>query len=111
MKLTIALIICAVLTLAYMLSKIRKGQIKTADAVFWFIFAACLVIVAIFPQIVFFVSDLLGVESPANLVFLCVVAVLVIREFGSTVKIAKLQSRVEQLVQYEALNDCDTNQK
>lgn len=105
MKLTIALIIGAILILCYMLRKIRKSQIQTADALFWFVLAVCLVVIAVFPQIIFFFAELLGIQSPANFVFLCVVGVLLIREFSQTTKIAQLQARMAQLAQYEALKD------
>lgn len=105
MKLTIALIIGAILILCYMLRKIRKSQIQTSDALFWFALAVGLVIIAVFPQIIFFFAELLGIQSPANFVFLCVVGVLLIREFSQTTKIAQLQARIVQLVQYEALRD------
>ncbi|WP_165062555.1 DUF2304 domain-containing protein [Adlercreutzia sp. ZJ154] len=104
MKLTIALILGAVLTLCYMLRKIRKSQLQTSDAIFWFVFAVCLVIIAIFPQIVFFLSDLLGIQSPSNFVFLCVVAVLLLREFIQTAEIARLKEKMAQLAQTDALN-------
>lgn len=103
MRLTIALIIGAFLTLAYMLQKIRKSQIQTSDAIFWFVFAICLVVIAIFPQIAFFFSDLLGFQSPSNFVFLCVVAVLVLKEFMQTVEIARLKEKLASLAQNDAL--------
>lgn len=107
MKLTIALIIGAIITFCYMLQKIRKSQIQTSDAIFWFIFAGCLVIIAIFPQIIFFFASLLGIQSPANFVFLCAVAVLLLREFIQTAEIARLKNKLDQLAQYEALDNHD----
>lgn len=107
MKLTIALIVGAILILCYMLRQIRKSQIQTSDALFWFVLAVCLVVIAIFPQIIFFFSDLLGIQSPANFVFLCVVGVLLIREFSQMTKISQLHNQVAQLAQSEALRDED----
>lgn len=102
---TIVLIIGAVVAFAYILRKIRKSEIKIADSTFWFLFAASLVLLAIFPQIAYFFSDLLQVQSPSNFVFLYVIAVLVIREFLTTVEISKLRARVTQLTQQKALED------
>ena len=85
----ILLVIGAVCVFAYILRKIRKSEIKIADSTFWFLFAASLVLLAIFPQIAYFFSDLLQVQSPSNFVFLYVIAVLVIREFLTTVEISK----------------------
>ena len=50
----IILVIGAILALAYVVVKIRHNQLATADAVFWFVLALVLIIMAIFPQIVYF---------------------------------------------------------
>lgn len=101
------LIAGAVLILAVMMRKIRRSEVKISDSLFWFFFVASLVILAIFPEIAFFFSGLLGVESPANLLFLYVIAVMVIREFMSTAEISRLRSKVTALTQELALDDID----
>lgn len=98
------LIAAAILALVYIVRKIRHEELEIANATFWFLFSAALVLIAAFPQIVFFFSDLLGIESPANFVFLAIVAILVIREFFTTVEIARLRKRLVALAQYEALH-------
>lgn len=101
----VVLIICALCVFAYILRKIRKSEITIADSTFWFLFAASLVLLAVFPQIAFFLSNLLQIQSPSNFVFLYVIAVLVIREFTATVELSKLRARLTSLTQREALND------
>ena len=103
--LRLALIIGAVLMLAYVLNKIRKSQLLTNDAVFWFIFAGCLVVIAVFPQIAFWLSDLIGIQSPVNLVFLVIVAILIIKLLSMSVENAKLKQKTDRLVQHIALQD------
>lgn len=101
--LTLLLVAGAALTLAFVILKVRKSEIKTSDTVFWFLFVACLLLLAIFPQIAFWLSDVFDVQSPANLVFLVIVAILLIKEFTASVEIAKLRSKVTYLVQEIAL--------
>ncbi len=108
---TIVLIIGAVCVFAYILRKIRKSEIKIADSTFWFLFAASLVLLAIFPQVAYYLSDLLQVQSPSNFVFLYVIAVLVIREFLTTVEISKLRARVALLTQQKALEDLEEREE
>lgn len=103
--LRLVLIVGAILMLAFILNKIRKNQLRTSDAVFWFVLAGCFVVIAIFPQIVFWLSALIGVESPANLVFLIVVAILVIRLLLTSVEIAQLKIKLSNFVQHEALRE------
>lgn len=102
------LIVAAILALIYIVRKIRHEELEIANATFWFLFSAALVLIAAFPQIIFFFSDLLGIESPANFVFLAIVAILVIREFFTTVEIARLRKRLVALTQHEALREDDS---
>lgn len=107
----IVLVACAICALAYILRKIRKSEITIADSTFWFLFAASLVLLALFPQIAFFFSEALQIQSPSNFVFLYVIAVLVIREFLSTVELAKLRARLTTLTQREALDELRAREK
>ena len=99
------LIVGAFLTVAYVLVKIRHNQLMTSDAVFWFFFAVVLIVAALFPQLVFSLSDLLGIESPANFVFLCVLVVVVYRLLALSVEMARRRSKLTALAQDTALKD------
>ena len=101
------LIVGAVLTLAYVISKIRSKQITTSDAVFWFVLSFCLVLLALIPNIVFFMSNVLGFVSPANFIFLCVLVVLIYYQLTMSVKLCRLQATVTQLTQVIALSGID----
>lgn len=95
----------AVVALLFVVLKIRKGQVQTSDAVFWFFFATCLVVLAVFPQIAYWCAGLLGIESPANFIFLCVVGILFVKVLMQSVEIARLKDRVNQLAQNIALSE------
>lgn len=100
----IVLIFGALLTLMYFLRKIRKCELEIDDSVFWIVFAFLLVVIAIFPGTITFFSSLLGIESPANFIFLLVIGVLLIREFSLTIQISRLKSKLRAFVQEEALD-------
>ncbi len=99
------LLIGALLTFGLILRKIRKAEVTIADSTFWFLFALSLVLMGVFRQIPFFFADLFSIESPANFVFVYVIAVLVIREFYATVEVSQLRAKVRNLVQKQALAD------
>lgn len=103
------LILGAIVLLGFVLNKIRKSQLQTSDAVFWFVLAGCLVVLAMVPQIAYWLSDALGVLSTANLIFLAVVAVLLVKLLMDSVELARLRSRLNELTQEEALRQagCD----
>ena len=82
------LLIGALLTFWFVLRKIRKAEVTIADSTFWFLFALSLVLI---------------IESPANFVFVYVIAVLVLREFYTTIEMSQLRAKVRNLVQNQAL--------
>ena len=102
---SMTLLVGALLSFYLILRKIRHAEVTIADSTFWFLFALTLVLMGVFRQIPFFFADVFGIESPANFVFVYVIAVLVLREFYTTVKVSKLQAKVNALVQREALDD------
>lgn len=97
------LLISALLIFWLILRKIRRSEVTIADSTFWFLFALSLVLMGVFRQIPFFFAGIFGIESPANFVFAYVIAVLILREFYSTVEISQLRARVRGLTQKEAL--------
>lgn len=103
--LRILLIVGAICMLIFVLNKIRKSQLQTDDAVFWFIFAGCLVVVSVFPQIIYWLCSLVGIESPANLVFLLVFVILIIRLLMTSVETARLKNKLNWLTQSTALQN------
>ncbi|MEE0845043.1 MAG: DUF2304 domain-containing protein [Eggerthellaceae bacterium] len=111
MQFSFVLVVCAVGVFIYILKKIRKSEITIADSTFWFLFAASIVLLAAFPQIAYFFSGLLQIQSPSNFVFLYVIAVLVVREFFVAVEISKLRARVVTLTQQRALEGFEERKK
>lgn len=103
------LILGAIALLGFVLNKIRKSQLQTSDAVFWFVLAGCLVVLAVVPQIAYWLSDVLGVLSTANLIFLAVVAVLLVKLLMDSVELARLRSRLTELTQEEALRQAESD--
>ena len=62
-----------------------------------------LLILAIFPRIAYFFSDLLGFLSPSNFVFLVVIALMLLKLFNLACDVSRLSDKVEQLSQELAL--------
>ena len=55
----------------------------------------------------FFFSNIFGIESPSNCVFLAIIAILLVREFFTTVELSQLRNKVAALAQTEALAELD----
>ena len=90
---------------------IRKSRVRIEDTMFWIIMCVTLVIISIFPQIPFWFARMVRVESPANFVFLVMIAILLINQFYMTLKISRLQIKITELVQRIAIDSAQTNHK
>lgn len=84
--------------------KIKSSEFHPKDAIFWLIVCGLLVLVALVPQIAFICSDALGFESPANFVFLGMIAILLIRLFSLSTTVATLQNKLNRFVETFALD-------
>lgn len=86
-----------------MLKKIKKFKMQIEYAIFWVIFSVALIIMAIYPKIFDIASKILGVYSPANLVFAFIIFILLVKVFLMTVELSSLETRVKELTQEIAL--------
>lgn len=95
MTLRILLLFASVSTAIWILRKIRKNKIKQEDALYWICFAVLLAVLGIFPQLSYMMSTALGVLSPANFVFLVIIALLLEKIFTLSIQQSFLESKME----------------
>lgn len=101
--LRIILILGSLIAGVSVLKRIRKSKMQIDDAVFWVLFSFMLIIFAIFPQIIYFISELTGTKSPANILYLIIIALLIFKVFSMSIHISVLESKFKKIVQDEAL--------
>ncbi|MBO4696937.1 MAG: DUF2304 domain-containing protein [Lachnospiraceae bacterium] len=99
LPLRIMLIVGSVLTGFYIRKKIKKSQMQIADVLFWIFFAVALIFMSIFPEAVEWFTDLLGVQSPVNFVYLVVIFLVITRCFGLSVKVSQLEAKLDGMVE------------
>lgn len=95
--LRVLLFFAAIVTGGWILYKIRKLQVKMQDAIFWVVFAAILFVLGIFPEACYWLTDRLGIMSPANLIFLVVIFLLLEKTFTLSVIVSQLEEKVSVL--------------
>ena len=109
--LRIVLLIMAAMTAWVIMRKIRKSQLKMKDAIFWVVFGAILLVLAICPQISYFMADILGIISPANFIFLMIIALLCEKLLTVTIELSQLEEKVEIMAAEIAIRTQKTEQK
>lgn len=103
----ILLVIGSLATMLFMLRRIRKAEVQIEDSVFWLLFSAALLVISIWPQIIYRISYLLGFQSPMSMVYLLIIFVLLIKQFFMTLRISQLDAKLRSLVQTVALAETD----
>lgn len=97
------LILGSIATLIYFISKIRKSKLKINHSIFWVVFGIVLLLLALAPRGVFWLSAQLGFQSPSNLIYLIVIFLLVVKLFTTTMRLSKLSEQVMGLTQMLAI--------
>lgn len=105
--LRILLIVFSVAATIGVIGKIRKAKMQIEDAVFWVLFSFLLILLAVCPPLLYFFTNLLGVQSPANLLFLVIIALLLAKVFSMSVRISILEEKLMTLAQNEALDELE----
>ena len=102
--LRVCLILGAFVTAGYVLRRVRQARVQIEDTIYWLALSAVLLLVAVFPGIAYWVSDLLGFVSPINCVYLIVIFLLLARQFVLSIRVSQLDSRLRILTERVALN-------
>lgn len=101
--LRILLAIMSAWNFLYVVYKIRKSKLQIEYSVFWIFFSIVLILMSIFPKAVYWLTELVGIQSPVNLVFLAMIFVLIIRNFYMTLELSQTETKLKNLVQEVAL--------
>ena len=99
------LIIISILTMVYMIRKIRYSKLQIEYAIFWIGFSAMLILMSIFSKAVSFFTYLLGIQSPVNFVFLSIIFILIIKVFFMTIELSQLENRLKELTQEFSISE------
>lgn len=103
--LRICLIVASILTMFGIMHKIRRSKVRIEDSIYWVLFSIILIIFSVFPQVAYWLSDLVGTYSPSNFIFTLVIFLLLVKIFSMTVRMSQLETRLQELVQKIALDE------
>ena len=69
LRLSIISIIAAIAALGLVFELLRRRRLREKYAAIWVVIAIGTVVVAIFPEILRWLADLIGIQTPSNLLF------------------------------------------
>lgn len=95
--LRVILLVAAVAFVVWILHKIRKLKVKMEDAIFWVIFSVILCALGLFPEITYWLTGMVGIMSPANLIFMVIIFLLLEKVFTLSIIVSQLEEKVTVL--------------
>ena len=98
------MILIAAAFVAMVLWAVNKNRVQLKYSIIWLAVAAALVIIALFPQIVTTLTNLAGIEVPANFLYLVGIISLLIISFYLTILMAKQADRIKTLTQMVSID-------
>ena len=95
--------ILSVVFLAYVLRLVAKGRLLLKYSLLWLVLCFAMLICAIFPGVVFFLSDLSGFITPSNFVFLVSIIILLAVALSLSIVVSKQVRSIKNLTQRIAI--------
>jgi hypothetical protein len=103
MRLTvIAIVVCLALVLS-LLHLLRTRRIREKYAAVWIVLTVAVVVIGVFPGLAFWLSDLVGVQTPANLLFALASLVLLAVCIQLSTEVSSLEEETRTLAEEVAL--------
>ena len=99
----VILVIVSLLTMSFMMRKIRQAKVQIEAAMFWVIVALILVVFSLFPGVADACARLLGIYSTPNFLVLFMIFLLMVKVFSMTLQVSQMESKQKELVQKIAL--------
>ncbi len=108
-SLRILLFISSLLSFVFVVRRLRKSQVQLYDTTFWIALSTLFVLLSLFPQLAINLAELVGVQSPVNLVFLIIIFFLLGHCFIQSLRFSSLEERFKKMVGDEALKSKEEN--
>lgn len=96
-------LIFALVVVFLVLWQVRSQNMKEKYAALWLIVSAIIIVLVIFPRLLLFFADLIGIESPVNLLFLLSIIMLIGVSLHLTAALSKMGEDVRVLAEEIAI--------
>lgn len=93
------LFICSAFFTLYIIKMIKKEKLQLNYSLLWLFSGVFFVLLSLFPNILYKISNLLNIKEPVNALFLIIVFCLILILFSFTVVISKMKKQILNLSQ------------
>ena len=103
MRINIIIAVCLMLVLLFSVRSVKKYELDLKYALTWFFCLFCMLILDIFPGLLNWLSELMGIDVPINMVFFWGICFCLLLIFVLTVSVSKQVDKEKRLTQEIAL--------
>ena len=96
-RVQILLLISSIIILLFIIRQVSKNKVNIRYSVLWIIFSCFLILISIFPGIIYSLNDLLGIQTPVNTLFLLLIFILFCLSFYLFIKLSKHNEEILNL--------------
>lgn len=98
-------ILAALLALAVVIEMLRRRRLRERHAVWWLVAGFLALLIGIFPPVLNWAADLVGIEVPTNLVFFISVLLLFFVCIQHSGELTDLEDKTRVLAEHSALQN------
>ncbi|WP_346845842.1 DUF2304 domain-containing protein [uncultured Rothia sp.] len=98
-------LILTLILVVMVLTQVRNQKMKEKYAALWLIISFLIIILVVFPKLLDWLADLVGIETPVNLLFLLAIIMLIGVSLHLTKELSKLGEDTRILAEKAAIND------
>ena len=103
MRLYLVALAVSVAVVVFVIALLRVRRLREKYAAVWIALAVAVAVVGVFPQIAFWLANLVGVQTPANLVFAIAFVVLLLVCVQLSVEVSSLEGETRTLAEEVAI--------
>ena len=96
-------VIASVITFIFVFWLLRRGALREKYAVLWLLLSGTALFFSLFPAALKWISDSLGVETPANLLFFVTIVLLILVSVQLSYELSRHEARIRRLAEEVAL--------
>lgn len=103
--------LAALITFIFVIDLLRRGVLREKYAVLWLFFSGAALLLAIFPAILVWLTGVLGVAEPVNLLFFVTIVLLVLVSIQLSYELSRHEARIRRLAEEVALLQEEINRQ
>ncbi len=98
-KLQIMLVVMCLVMFLFFINEVRKYRLDLRYTLLWFLIILINLVISLFPSLIKFISNILSIQTPSNLLFLIGILASLLITYSLTYELSKHTLKIKELTQ------------